>query len=194
MPRYDDAIARIDAANADDPNTVVVDGASRPAEVVYSQRMSETLAQLYPHASEELKLAARAQHIRRWTIPRDSYPMDRPGYLRWRNELKARHAFLAADILAKSGYEQPAIERVGALIRKHNLKNDAEAQALEDVVCIVFLEHYADAFIAKHDDAKVVDILRKTWGKMSEHGHAAALELKHSDRVGRLIGAALDGK
>lgn len=194
MSRLDDAIARIDAANAEDPNLVVVDGQSRPSELVYSQRMSATLARLYPDASEELKLAARAQHIRRWTVPRDSYPMDRPGYLRWRNELKARHAFLAAEILATSGYEQASIERVSSLIRKHNLKNDKEAQALEDVVCVVFLEHYIDAFVTKHDDAKVIDILKKTWVKMSDHGHASALALPYSGHVARLISAALDGK
>jgi len=190
MSRLDDAIARIDAANADDPNRVAVDGEMRPAEVVYAERMTATLARLYPEASEALQLAARAQHIRRWTVARASFPMDRSGYLRWRNDLKAKHATLAGEILAGAGYDDATIARVGALIRKQNLKGDAEAQALEDVVCVVFLEHYADAFIAKHEDPKVIDILRKTWGKMSERGHRAALALQFSERVGRLLRAA----
>jgi hypothetical protein len=190
MTRYDDAIARIDAANAEDPNRVRVDGAERPAELVYAERMSEALAQLHPEAPEELRLAARAQHIRRWTVPRASYPAGRAGYHRWRNDLKRRHADWTGAILAEAGYGANEIARVGALIRKEDLKSDAWAQALEDVACLVFLRHYADAFAVKHERAKVIDILRKTWGKMSEEGRRAALCLPLSPALrARLEGA-----
>lgn len=191
MSRYDDAIARIDAANAEDPNRVRVDGAQRPAELVYAERMSQVLAALHPEASEPLRLAVRAQHIRRWTMPRDGYPEGRAGYHRWRNDLKRRHAEWAAEILTTTGYGADEIARVGALIRKENLKGDAEAQALEDAACLVFLEHYAEAFAAKHEREKTVEILRKTWGKMSEGGRDAALRLPLSPTVRALVDAAL---
>lgn len=189
--RFDRAIAAIDAANAADPASVTVDGKSRPAELLYGERMSEELDSLHPEASEALRLAARAQHIRRWTVPRASYPMDRTGYLRWRTDLKRKHAEMAAEIMRTSSYADDEIARVGALIRKERLKHDAEAQALEDVACIVFLKHYIDEFAAKHDDDKLISILRKTWVKMSPHGHAAALKLSLSPRVGELVGRAL---
>lgn len=189
--RLADTIAAIDAANAADPTLIAVGGESRPAEVVYGERMTAALATLHPDASEALQLASRAQHIRRWTIPRASYPMDRTGYLRWRTDLKRRHAEMAAAIMQANGYAEGEIARVGALIRKERLKHDAEAQALEDVACIVFLEHYVDDFAAKHDDAKLISILRKTWVKMSPHGHAAALKLELSPRVSALVGRAL---
>jgi hypothetical protein len=191
MTRYDDAIARIDAANGEDPNRVRVDGAERPAELVYAERMSQALARLHPDAREELRLAARAQHIRRWTVPRDSYPAGRAGYLRWRNDLKRRHAEWTGEILVATGYGPDEIARVGALIRKDNLKGDAEAQALEDVACLVFLEHYVEAFAAKHERAKLVEILRKTWSKMSARGQEAALQLPLSPPLRTLLAQAL---
>ncbi len=187
MSRLETAYARIDAANAEDPTRVTVDGRLKPAELVYGERMTATLARLYPEASETLKLAVRAQHLRRWTVPRESYPMDRTGYLRWRNDLKRRHAEWAGAILAECGYAPAEIERVGALIRKENLKRDAEAQALEDVAALVFLEHYLDDFAAKHDDAKLAGILAKTLAKMSEKGREAALLLDLSSRIRTLI-------
>jgi hypothetical protein len=191
MTKYDDAIARIDAANGEDPNRVRVDGAERPAELVYAERMSQALAALHPEASEALRLAVRAQHIRRWTVPRDGYPAGRAGYHRWRNDLKRRHAEWTAEILTTAGYRPDEIARVSALIRKENLKGDAEAQALEDVACLVFLEHYADAFAAKHEPAKTVEILRKTWGKMSDRGRDAALRLPLSPALRTLVQEAL---
>jgi hypothetical protein len=189
--RFDAAIAAIDAANAEDPRRVTDAGASRPAELVYGERMSTILASLYPEASEALRLAIRAQHIRRWTVPRATYPMDRTGYLRWRTDLKRKHAVLAGEIMQACGYGQDEIARTGALIRKEGLKRDAEAQALEDVACIVFLKYEIDEFAAKHDDVKMIEILRKTWPKMSAHGHAAALALPLSPRIADLVGRAL---
>lgn len=191
--RFAAAIAAIDAANAADPTVILVAGERLPAERVYGERMTAALADLYPDASEALQLAARAQHIRRWSVPRSSYPMDRTGYLRWRTDLKRKHAEMAAEIMIAQGYAADETARVGSLIRKERLKQDAEAQALEDVACIVFLQHYSDEFAAKHDDDKLISILRKTWVKMSAHGHQAALTLSLSPRVGELVGRALQG-
>lgn len=189
--RLADAIAQIDAANAQDPNTIDVDGQAVGAELIYGQRMSQVLNELYPDASDVLKAAARAQHLQRWTMPRDGYPMDRAGYHRWRNDCKRRHAELAGDILKQSGFSDDEIERARALIAKKNLKSDGQAQALEDVACIVFLRYYADDFAAKHTDEKMVRILAKTWAKMSERAHAAALAMTHSQRLKTLIETAL---
>lgn len=189
--RLHTAMAAIDAANSEDPNRVVVGGEELPAELIYGQRMSAMLARVYPDASEALQLAVRAQHIRRWQIPRSTYPMDRPGYLRWRKELGRRHAEWAGEILAASGYTPEEITRVASLIRKENLRRDAESQALEDVAALVFLTHYAEDFAAKHPPEKVVDVLAKTLAKMSEHGKEAAGALDLSPAVRHALQAAI---
>lgn len=176
--RFAAAIARFDAANAEDPSFDIVDGARRPKALVYSDRMVAMLARFVPDASEALELAARCQHIERWKIPRIEYPMTRAGYQQWRTRLRDFHADRARAILRDAGYDDATIGRVRALIRKEGLKTDAEAQALEDIVALVFLESYLGDFVAKHagyDDAKFVDILRKTARKMSAQGRAAAL-------------------
>lgn len=191
MTPFDTAILRIDAANGDDPNSVVVDGSARPAELVYSERMTAMLARLVPEASEALRLAARAQHLRRWTIARDSYPMDRAGYHRWRGELKRRHAEWAGEILSESGIDAETVARVASLIRKENFKTDVESQTLEDVACLVFLQHYAADFAPKHTHEKMIGIVRKTWKKMSEEGHAAALALPLDRGVRAIVEEAL---
>jgi hypothetical protein len=180
--QFRSAIARFDAANAKDP-----DG----EELVYAQRMSEWLEKLAPDASEALKLAARSQHIRRWEIPRNRYPMDRAGYHRWRNELAAFHAKTAGEILKEVGYDEPTVGRVQSLLRKERLKEDPEAQLLEDVICLVFLEHYFPEFAAKHQEEKVIGILRKTWRKMSERGHDAASKLTMGVQERKLVEKAL---
>lgn len=190
--RFKQVIAEIDAANALDPHQQLSDSAAdRPAALVYGERMSTVLERLYPDASELLKLAARAQHIQRWTIPRSNYPMDRPGYLQWRNHLKRLHADLAGDIMGRCGYSAAEIARVQSLLRKENFKRDPEGQALEDTACIVFLDYYADEFAAKHDDGKVITILKKTWIKMSDTGRQAAMALSLSEKLRGLIGSAL---
>jgi Domain of unknown function (DUF4202) len=188
--RFDHAIAAIDAANAEDPTRIADGGTERPAEFVYGERMSAALARYRPNAPEALKLAVRAQHIERWMIPRASYPMDRAGYHLWRNTLKTRHAERAGEILKASGYAPDEIARVQSLIQKQNLKQDADAQTLEDVVCLVFLEFYAEAFAARHDRDKVVDILRKSFRKMSPEGRDAAARLPVSSTVQELVGHA----
>jgi Domain of unknown function (DUF4202) len=184
-------LALIDAANAADPNTVATPQGERPAELVYGERMSATLGTFLPDASEHLAIAVRGQHIERWTSPRAAYPDGRIGYLKWRKDLKDHHAARVGALMAEVGYAPADIARVASLIRKERLKHDAEAQTLEDVVCLVFLRHYAESFIAKHDDDKVVDILAKTAVKMSKAGLEAASKLALPERLGRLIGVAL---
>ena len=194
MIRFDHAIAAIDAANAHDPNKYGLEGHARPAELVYGEHMTAVLARLYPEASEGLKLAVRAQHLRRWQVPRASYPMDRAGYHRWRNDLKRKHAEWAGEILRSCDYGETEIARVGALIRKEHLKQDADAQALEDTACVVFLSHYAADFTAKHDEAKMLGILAKTWAKMSAHAQQAALALQLPQPLKGLLERAIKSK
>jgi hypothetical protein len=185
--RYDSVIAAIDSANAADPNSIEVDGQRQAAELVYGRRMSATLTRMAPTASEPLRIAARGQHIERWRSPRKSYPNGRAGYLKWRKDLKDVHAQRLGEIMADAGYEASEIARVGALVRKEKLKLDPEAQLLEDVVCVVFLEHYLAAFMAKTEPSKMPGILAKTWRKMSDFGHAEALKLAVPPQVMRLL-------
>lgn len=186
-PRFQAAIERFDAANAQDP--AVLNGVA--AELVYARRMSDWLQRMYPEASEALRLAARAQHIRRWKIPRSTYPMTRAGYHQWRTALYSFHADAAGKILEEVGYDAPMVARVRSLLRKEKLKTDPEMQALEDVICLVFLENYFADFAAKHEDEKVITILRRTWKKMSPRGHKAALELSLSASARALVEKAL---
>jgi hypothetical protein len=186
-PRLAAAIAAIDAANACDPNTIETGGRIEAGELVYGRRMSATLARLAPHASVHLQIAARGQHIERWTSPRKSYPQGRAGYLRWRRDLKEFHARRVAEIMAAAGYGEADIARAGALVRKERLKLDPQAQLLEDVACVVFLEHYIAGFMAKTEQAKLADILAKTWRKMSPLGHEHALRLSLPPDVPRLL-------
>ena len=189
--RFDQAVARFDRANADDPNDARVDGVDIPKELAYARRMSERLARLAPEASEPLRLAARSQHIRRWTIPRTEFPEGRDGYRAWRTQLAAFHAETAGAILRDVGYESAVVVRVQSLLRKERLKADPDAQTLEDVACLVFLEHEAARFASQQEEAKLVDILRKTWRKMSERGRAAALESKLPPEVRVLVERAV---
>jgi hypothetical protein len=194
--QFSRAIAGIDAFNAGDPNHITVNGQRVAKELYYGRRMSHWLAQLAPEASEPLQLAVRAQHIGRWTSPRADYPAGKQGYHRWRRDLAAFHAKTAGNILTEAGYDAATVGRIGQLLRKEHLKTDSEAQLLEDAACLVFLENVFTDFSRQHDDAKVVDILRKTWAKMSPKGHAAALTLKSSLPVDRqrLVEVALAGE
>ena len=189
--RFREALARFDRANADDPNREPVDGVEQPRELVYARRMTATLDSFAPEAPEVVRLAVRCQHIRRWTVPRDTYPEGRDGYRRWRTDLARFHAETAGTILREVGYGNDTVARVGALLRKERLKADPEVQLLEDVACLVFLRYYLPAFAARHDDAKLVDILGKTWRKMSARGHeAGGLALDLDPRVSALVSRA----
>jgi hypothetical protein len=191
MTKLDEALARFDAMNAEDPNTEAVDGEEQPKELIYGRRMSERLAAFAPHAPEAVKLAVRAQHLRRWTLPRSAFPMDRAGYLTWRTRCAKMHAELAEEVLQEVGYDQPIIAQVKKCLTKRGLKTDPDVQMMEDVACLVFLEHYAGAFAAQHPKEKVIDIVQKTWKKMSGEGHAAALELPLDPDVKAVVEEAL---
>lgn len=193
-PRLDAVIADIDAANAQDPRQDIVAGTPRPREVVYSERMSDCLPRLYPDASDALRIAARAQHIRRWEIPRQDYPLGRAGYNAWRTACREHHATLVSTIMRRHGYADEVVAQVAKIIRKEQLKRDPESQALENVVAVVFVQHYLDEFVASHpdyDDGKLTDILKKTLRKMDATGHAAALALPLPASTLRLVNMAL---
>jgi hypothetical protein len=192
--RFQSAIEAIDQANASDPRTVEIGGIKRPFELVYADRMTARLASMYPNASELLRLAARAQHLRRFDIPRENYPLGRTGYNDWRRACREHHVALVSKILADNTYTPDEITRVALLIRKDHLKTDIESQALENVVGVVFIEHYFDSFLTKHasyDETKIASILGKTLRKMSPDGHAAVLSLSLPDAARRLILTAL---
>lgn len=193
--QFNTVIAAIDAVNAEDPRSITVEGKTQPFESVYAARMSATLAQLYPDASELLRIAARAQHIRRWQIPRDTYPKNREGYQKWRLELRKLHADLVGTTMQDNDYSAEDIEQVGRFLRKERLKKDAQSQALENVVDVVFLANYWDDFVARHpqyDDDKLIDIVGKTLRKMSSKGHQAALALDLPDATKRIVLAAVE--
>ncbi len=182
----------IDAENAKDPNFELENGIKQPKELLYSNRMYNCLMNFAPDASEEVQIAAKAQHICRWKIERESYPMDRVGYLKWREELKKFHSKTTAAILEKAGYNAEFIARVSFLIEKKLLKKDVETQLLEDVVCLVFLDFYLEPFVHKHDEEKLINIIKKTWDKMSEKGHEAALKINYTPENLELIKKALE--
>ena len=183
-------MARFDAANAGDPNRELVDGIEQPRELVYARRMTETLERLAPDAPDVVRLAVRCQHIRRWTIPRADYPDGRDGYRRWRNDLARFHAEAAGAILREVGYDDAVIARVQALLRKERLKADPEVQLLEDVACLVFLQHYLPAFAPRQGEDKLVGILRKALRKMSARGQTEALRLDLDPDLRRLVARA----
>ncbi|PQV47399.1 uncharacterized protein DUF4202 [Jejuia pallidilutea] len=189
--RFETAIALIDKANSEDINTYEVAGIQYPKELLYSQRMTRKLLQFKPDASKALQIAARAQHICRWKIPRDEYPMDRVGYLKWRETLKKMHADLTSEILKKVGYDEQFDDRIRKIILKKLIKKNEESQALEDTICLVFLDYYFEEFAEKHPDEKVIDILQKTWVKMSEAGQQEALKLKFSKKSLALVKQAI---
>jgi hypothetical protein len=189
--RFDSAIRKIDEANAEDPRHEVCEGRQVPKELLYGKRMSQWLQQVAPEASEALRLAARAQHLCRWEVPRSDYPMDRTGYLKWRTFLYSYHADKAARILEEVGYGPETIERVKVLLRKRNLR-DADVQALEDAVCLVFLEYELEAFAQKHDEVKLISIIQKTWKKMSSTGQEFAAKLSLSPDVAALLEKAIE--
>ena len=188
---FQNASAWIDAENAQDPNHETYESVTYPKELLYSNRMYERLMAFYPKASEAIQIASKAQHICRWKMPRESYPMDRVGYLKWREDLKKFHAKTTAEILEKAGYSAEFIARVSFLIEKKLLKKDAETQLLEDVICLVFLAFYLEPFVAKHDTEKLKNIILKTWNKMSENGHQEALKINFSATSFQLIKEAL---
>jgi len=179
--RFEQAIELIDAANEQDPNTVVADGKNWPKERLYSERMSEMLKRFAPDADEAMQIAIRAQHIQRWKSPRSNFPEGRQGYLQWRTNLYKFHAETTGALMSQAGYDDDTVERVKKAVGKKALKVNKDTQLLEDVVDLVFIEHYMLEFAQKHpeySEDKWLDIIRKTWKKMSESAQQFALSGK----------------
>jgi hypothetical protein len=189
--RFEKAITTFDAYNLNDPHEELSDGQMVSKELLYAQRMSQCLNDYYPAAPEYLKLAAHCQHIGRWEIPRESYPMDKKGYMQWRNVLKSHHAKLAEQILISCRYDQETIDKVKSLLVKKELFNNPDTQVLEDVICFVFIEYYLEDFAEKHEPEKVVDILKKTLKKMSPRAKEEAGKISVSEKIKILIHQAL---
>lgn len=184
---YQAAIAAFDQANGEDPNEELHQDQAVPKELLYSQRMGEMQERYAPEASEAVRLAVRAQHIQRWKIARGEFPMDRQGYLQWRAKLYKFHAQTAGDLMRQAGYDDGMVGRVMTIVSKKGLKVNPETQLMEDVGDLVFLEHYMNDFAAKHpeySEEKWLQIIGKTWQKMSPRAHEFAL----SGRI-RLPGA-----
>lgn len=178
---FDKAVALINAANSEDPNFEIENGNEVPKELLYSQRMTDMINRYLPDADDVAKLAVSAQHIQRWKSPRTDYPMDRKGYHQWRTNLYKFHAETTAKLLEEAGYDEAFIERVKMAIGKKQLRSNPDTQIIEDVAALVFIEHYMLAFYEKHpeyDEDKWVDIILKTWKKMSPEAHAFALSGK----------------
>lgn len=180
--RFDRAIAAIDAANADDPHLIVVRGVTQPKELAHAVLMTEWVQRLDPAASEAQRLAARAHHLRRWTVPRASYPDGRAGYLRWRTALRKQHAAEVAALLDDMGFDAETVERVRAIVNKEGLTTvggtiDPAVQTHEDALCLVFLETQLTETAHKVGDDKAVDVIRKTAAKMSPRALELAAEL-----------------
>jgi hypothetical protein len=171
--RFNKAIALFDAANAQDPNQ----DEGQPKELLYAQRMTEMIGRYAPDASEVAQLAVRAQHIKRWTVPRGNYPMTKEGYYAWRTGLYKFHADTAGELMQQAGYDDAMIEQVKMAVGKRQLKVNPDTQMMEDVTDLVFIEHYMLGFAGQKPDyseEKWLDIIRKTWKKMSDRAHTFA--------------------
>lgn len=189
--RFEQALRRFDEENARDPNMETHDGAAQPRELLHAQRLFDWVLRLSPAAPEPLRLAARCQHLCRWLIPRASYPMDRAGYLRWRNDLKQLHARKAGEILREVGYPEETVQRVQELNLKKNFPTDPDSRVLEDALCLVFLQHQFADLAARTAEDKVINALRKSWNKMTSAAHAEALKLSYGPREQALLDKAL---
>jgi hypothetical protein len=185
--KFTGASRRFDYENGRDPNQE----SGRPREQLYAERLTDWVLRLSPDASEALRLAARCQHICRWQSPRESQPMTRAGYLKWRAELKKFHAAKSGAILREAGYDDATIRRVQELNLKQNFPADAECRVLEDALCLVFLEFQFAALAAKSEDEKMINALRKSWAKMTDAARAEALKLNFGPREQHLLERAL---
>jgi len=170
-PRVAQAHAAIDAANAHDPDR----SEGTPTAQLYGERMSAELSRLFPDASEALQVAARGQHIERWVLKRVDYPEGRAGYLTWRKDLAQHHATRVGEIMGAEGFSQDEIDAAGRMIRKEEIKRDPDVQALEDVICFVFLKWYFAGFSETHAPEKMQRIVEKTARKMSADARARVL-------------------
>jgi hypothetical protein len=191
--RFEAALRRFEEENSHDPNLETVNGISHPRELLYAQRLTDWVLRLCPAASEELRLAARGQHICRWEIPRQSYPMTRAGYLQWRAALKKFHAQKTGGILRETGHPEDVIRRVQDLNLKKNFPDDLESRVLEDALCLVFLEFQLADLAARTAEDKTVNALQKSWQKMTGAARVEALKLNYGKREKALLERALNG-
>jgi hypothetical protein len=189
--RFQKLIQQIDQANAEDPRTEQSGGKTVPKELLYSQRMTQWLHRLKPDASEALQIAVRAQHIQRWTIPRNEYPKNRNGYIKWRTRLARFHADTTTGFMRNLGYNETIIKRVASLLQKRNLKRDHEVQILEDVACLVFIENHLTDFSRKTAEEELIRIIRKTWKKMTPFGRQKVQDITLSPNSRKLLEKAL---
>ena len=188
------AISAINKVHSLDPNLVSFDGGEIPAELLYANQCTEWLFKLKPNANELEELAAMCQHFKRWEIPRSSYPTGKKGYYQWRIFLYDYQANEAAKVLLESGYSEEAIESVKQMIAKKDVKNNEQAQLIEDVACLVFLEHYMQPFAAtkkEYSEEKWLKIIKMTWSKMSPNAHEFALKIRYAPEIFQLINKAL---
>ena len=190
-PRFTEAIRRFDEENSRDPNFEVVNSIAQPRELVYAHRLSDWVLKLCPDASEPLQLAARCQHLCRWTVPRDSYPMTRAGYLQWREALKKFHAQKAGEILREAGYADDMVARVRLLNLKKNFPTEPESRVLEDALCLVFLQYQFADLASKTERDKMIVVLQKSWNKMTPQAREVALKLWYGPREKELLDTAL---
>ncbi|MCO4799287.1 MAG: DUF4202 domain-containing protein [Colwelliaceae bacterium] len=188
-------LSAIDAINNEDPNSTIIDGQSQPKELIYGHYMSACLNQYWPDSSENLQIAVRAQHIKRWHFKRSEFPLGKQGYLTWRKELGKFHAQTTKQLMINNGYNESESEITACIIRKEKLKTNLDSQTLEDVACLVFLQYYFDEFAAKYteknNEEKIIRIVQLTWKKMSERGHEIALSLTLPDHLASLVNKAL---
>jgi hypothetical protein len=191
MTQLQSVLSAIDKINEADINTTVVNGISHPKELLYGQHMSTFLDKYWPDAHENLQIAVRAQHVKRWHLQRADFAIGKKGYLIWRKELGVFHAATAKGLMLEYGYSEDAAEVTAAIIRKEDLKSNSESQTLEDVACLVFLKYYFDAFAAKHKEDKIIRIVQLTWRKMSTQGQEIALSLTLPPHLAQLVGKAL---
>lgn len=191
MTQLKSVLDAIDNINRADINTTVVDGISHPKELLYGQYMSVCLEEYWPNSSENLQIAVRAQHVKRWQLKRTDFPTGKQGYLTWRKALGLYHGATAKALMLEYGYSVEDAELTALIIRKQNLKSNSESQTLEDVACLVFLQYYFDAFSAKHKEEKIIRILQLTWRKMSTQGQEIALNLTLPPHLAQLVGKAL---
>ena len=192
--RFEAARRRFDAANSLDPNLEIVEGVARPRELVYAERLTHWVVKLRPDASEELRLAARCQHLCRWMVPRGGYPMTRPGYLKWREDLKQFHAEKAGEILRAVGYPEETVAKVQTLNLKKQFPQDPDSRVLEDALCLVFLEFQFAELAAKTAEDKIINALQKSWKKMTPAARDNAMKLRFGTREKSLLERALAGR
>jgi hypothetical protein len=193
MSAYERARELIDDAHAADPRRTAE---GRAEELVYADRMEAWVVRLVPAASPALRLGARCQHLERWSVPRADYPEGKVGYLMWRRFLYTKQADRAQALLLQAGVSEAEAAEVATWVSKTGLKTNAGTQALEDAACLVFLENEIADFAAQHADyprEKFVDIIRKTWKKMSPAAQSAALTLSLPAGIAALVGEAVDG-